>query len=240
MIFPAPGTPRVWMLASRAGYLAVLLGNTATFLLAAVVVSRAAAVDRVAPPAGGSRLAALRYRPFMAFVLVDGLVAAALLVNTIGCVTLQVWISRGTHTAVDAVPVSRRGALLVGASCVLFGLTAGRSARLVGVLVLTAAVMHVIGQLWLSAGTFAVVFDLAPDWAQGQYQGALQTGRQIGDMLAPPLLAALVIGLGEPGWLALAAIFAAAALVYPPIVRWALRRRSALAETTPPPALVAG
>jgi MFS family permease len=248
------------LLDSRAGYLAVLLGNTATFLLAAIVVGRAEAVDRVARPAGVSRLAALRDRPFVAFVLVDGLVAslynallslalplfllaythapaflvsAALLVNTVGCVTLQVWISRGTHTAADAVPVSRRGALLVGASCVLFGLSAGRSARLVGVLVLAAAVVHVIGELWLSAGTFAVVFDLAPDWAQGQYQGALQTGRQIGDMLAPPLLTALVIGLGEPGWLALAAIFAAAGLVYPSIVRWALRRRPVLIETTP-------
>ena len=151
------------------------------------------------------------------------LVSAALLVNTLGCVTLQVWASRATHTAADAVPVSRRGALVVAASCVLFGLTADRSARLVGVLVLAAAAVHVLGELWLSSATFAVSFDLAPDWAQGQYQGALQTGRQIGNMLAPPLLTALVIGWGEPGWLALAALFTAAGLAYPPIVRWALR-----------------
>ncbi|SNS88770.1 Major Facilitator Superfamily protein [Asanoa hainanensis] len=240
------------LLDSRAGYLAVLIGNTASYLLAAVVASRAGQVTRVLRPAGGPRLAALRDRPFVAFALVDGVVAslyngllalalplwlvtrthapaalvsAVLLVNTIGCVTLQVWASRGVSTASDAVPVSRRGALVVAASCVLFGLTAGRSARLAGALILTAAAVHVLGELWLSSATFAVAFDLAPDWAQGQYQGALQTGRQIGNMLAPPLLTGLVIGWGGPGWIALAVLFAVAGLAYPPIVRWGLRQR---------------
>ena len=121
---------------------------------------------------------------------------------------------------------SRRGALVVAASCVLFGLAAGRSARMAGALVLLAAAVHVLGELWLSSATFAVAFDLAPEWAQGQYQGLLQTGRQIGNMLAPPLLTALVITLGEPGWLALAAVFAAAGLTYPAVVGWALRNRT--------------
>jgi MFS family permease len=242
------------LLDSRAGYLAVLFGNALTYLLAAAVASRAGPAARVSRPADGPRWAALRDRPFVAFALLDGvvgalyngllalalplwlvtsthapatLVSAALLVNTIGCVTLQVWASRGTRTAADAVPVSRRGALVVAASCVLFGLAGGRSARLAGVLVLTAAAVHVLGELWLSSATFAVAFDLAPDWAQGQYQGALQTGRQIGNMLSPPLLTTLAIGWGGPGWLALAAVFAAAGLAYPPIVRWGLRQRSA-------------
>jgi hypothetical protein len=92
--------------------------------------------------------------------------------------------------------------------------------------VLTAAAVHVLGELWLSSATFAVVFDLAPDWAQGQYQGALQTGRQIGNMLTPPLLTALVIGWGAPGWIALAAVFVSAGFAYPPLVRWAVRKRS--------------
>jgi hypothetical protein len=43
---------------------------------------------------------------------------------------------------------------------------------LVGVLVPVAATVHVLGELWLSSAMFAVVFDLAPHWAQGQYQGA--------------------------------------------------------------------
>lgn len=241
---------------SRGGYVGVLLLNAVTFLSAALIVSRA---DRVAPtirPGRGPRIVALRDKPFVAFAVVDGLVAAlynqllslalplwlvaytdgpvtlvsaALLVNTVGCVTLQVWASRGTHTAADAATVTRRGALVVGASCVLFGLTAGGSPWLVAVLVLVAATVHVLGELWLSSATFAVVFDLAPDWAQGQYQGVHQTGRQIGNMAAPPLLTALVIGAGVPGWIGLAAVFAAAGLLSPHIIRWGLRRRYALA-----------
>ncbi|MFG2039893.1 MFS transporter [Dactylosporangium sp. NPDC048998] len=241
---------------SRSGYLAVLLLNTVTFLGAALIVSRADRVAPATPPPSGPRIVALRDKPFVAFAMVDGLVAAlynellslalplwlvaythgpvtlvsaALLVNTIGCVTLQVWASRGTHTAADATGVTRRGALVVAASCVLFGLTSGGSPWLVGVLVLMGAAVHVLGELWLSSATFAVVFDLAPDWAQGQYQGVHQTGRQIGNMAAPPLLTALVIGWGAPGWAGLAAIFAAAGFLSPHIIRWCLRRKYALA-----------
>ncbi|MEU5940230.1 MFS transporter [Micromonospora sp. NPDC047548] len=239
------------LLDSRAGYLAVLLVNAATCLGAALIVGRAARVAPAKAPASGPRMVALRDRPFLAFALVDGLVAAlynellslalplwliaythapvtlvsaALLVNTIGCVTLQVWASRGTHTAADAIPVTRRGALVVAASCVLFGLTADRPSWLVSVLVLVAATVHVLGELWLASATFAVVFDLAPDWAQGQYQAAYQTGRQFGNMAAPSLLIALVIGLGVPGWIGLAAIFAAAGLTSPHIIHFGLRR----------------
>ncbi|WP_230686420.1 MFS transporter [Catellatospora vulcania] len=256
------------LLDTRAGYLAVLLGNAVTFLLAAAVVTRVTAVARVSAPPGNPRMVALRDRPFLAFALLDGVVAAlynevlslalplwlithtsgpvalvsaALLVNTIGCVTLQVWASRGTHTAADAVGVARRGALVVAASCVLFGLTAGRPSWLVTVLVLAASVVHVLGELWLSSATFAVVFDLAPDWAQGQYQGVHQTGRQIGNMVGPPVITALVIGWGAPGWSALAAIFAAAGLTAPHIIRWGLRQadQRAAAPNSPVPAVPA-
>jgi predicted MFS family arabinose efflux permease len=57
---------------------------------------------------------------------------------------------------------------------------------------------------------------------------AQQTGRQIGNLAAPPLLTALVIGLGAPGWLALTAVFAAVAWAIPAIVRRAVRRTSPL------------
>src|SRR5215475_1014214 len=134
------------MLDSRTGYLAVLLGNAVTFLIAAAIVSRSARVAPSTPPARGPRMVVLRDRPFLAFALVDGLAASlynellslalplwlvaythapvtlvsvALLVNTIGCVTLQVWASRGTHTAADAIPMTRRGAFVIAASCVL-------------------------------------------------------------------------------------------------------------------------
>jgi predicted MFS family arabinose efflux permease len=240
------------LLDRRSGYLAVLLFNAATGVVAALILGRATRVRPATRSANSPALVALRDRPFLAFALVDGLVgalfndllslalplwlvasthasptlvSAALLVNTAGCVTLQVWAARGTHTAREAIAVTRRGAFFVAGACVLFAATADRPAWLVAVLVLAAAVVHVLGELWLSSATFAVIFDLAPDWAQGQYQGAYQTGRQIGNMAAPPVLTALVIGLGAPGWLGLTAIFVTAGLVSARIIRWGLERQ---------------
>ena len=241
------------MLNSRAGYVAMLLGNAASFAVTAVIVARIRSVAAVARPADARRVVALRDRPFLAFALVDGLMAAmyngllslalplwlvaythapvalvsmALLINTLGCVFLQVWASNGTHDAAAAIPVGRRGALVVGAACLIFAVTSGQPSWLVATLVAIAAVVHVLGELWQSSATWAVVYDLAPDWAQGQYQGAYLSGRQIGNMATPPLLTALVIGVGAGGWVAVGGIFVVAGLAYPAIVRWGLRTRS--------------
>ncbi|MBG0564766.1 MFS transporter [Actinoplanes sp. NEAU-A11] len=250
------------LLDSRAAYLATVFGNALTCLMAALIISRAHPVVPVPVPAGGSRLVALRDRPFLAFALLDGmlaallngmlalalplwliahtdasaaLVSAALLVNTIGCVTLQVWTARDMHHAADAPPATRRGALLLAASCVLLAVATGAPTWLVVVLVLAAAVVHVLGELRLAGATFVVVFDLAQDWAHGQYQAVHQTGRQLGNMAAPPLLTAMVVAWGAPGWLVLAAIFTTAGLIMPVIIGWALRSRSRATGLAPAP-----
>ncbi|MEU4422470.1 MFS transporter [Actinoplanes sp. NPDC024001] len=237
---------------TRAAYLAVLFGNSVTCLAAALIITRAAPARSTRAPIGGPRMVALRDRPFLAFAALDGLVAAlfnymltlalplwlvartdapaalvsvVLLVNTVGCITLQVRATRGMQTLADAPPAIFRAALLVAASCVLFASTDAAPTWLVVVLALTAAAVHVLGELRLAGASFVVVFDLAREWAHGQYQAVYQTGRQIGNMIAPPLLTALVIGWGVPGWLGLAGIFAAAGLIAPRIIRSAMTTR---------------
>jgi hypothetical protein len=205
---------------------------------------------------------ALRDRAFLVYALVDGLLAstyndllgvalplwlaartdaplwlvsAALAVNTAGCVLLQVRAARGGDGPASGARLGRRGAMLVGFACVLFGLAGDRRVWLVGAMVLAAALAHVLGELLLSTGTWSVVFGLAPDWAQGQYQGAYFTGRQLGDMVAPPLLTGAVVSVGMLGWIGLGALFAVAGLAYPAMVRWGLRTRA----TQPEPLAVA-
>lgn len=242
------------LLDTRTAYVAMLLGNAAALAAAATVVTRVRAIGPPPQrPTDEPRLVALRDKPFLGFALVDGflaslynelltfalplwlahragaplwLVSAALLVNTVGCVLLQVWATNGTDGPSDGARAGRRGALIVAASCVLFGATAAAPVWLVIGLVIAAAVVHVLGELFLSTGTWAVIFGLAPDWAQGQYQGAYLTGRQIGNMVTPPLLTVLVIGGGGPGWVAVGAIFVAAGLAYPRLVGWGIRTRA--------------
>jgi MFS family permease len=157
------------------------------------------------------------------------LVSVALVINTTACVLLQVRASRGIDSPVAGSRASRKGALIVGIACVLFGLAGLLPPAAMIASVMIAAVIHVLGELLLSSATWAVVYDLAPDWAHGQYQGTYVTGRQIGNMVAPPLLTALVLGLGGGGWVVVGAIFAVAAAAYPPVVRWGVRTRPAVA-----------
>jgi MFS family permease len=246
---------------TRAAYAAVLLANAASFLVAAAILARATPVAPQSTPPGMPRLVALRDRAFMAFALIDGLLAsvyndllglalplwlvarthaplwlisAALVVNTLGCVLLQVRASHGVDGPAAGARIGRRGAMVVGVACVLFGVTAGLPSWAVGILVIAAAAVHVLGELWMSTATWAVVFGLAPDWGQGQYQGTYFTGRQIGDMVAPPLLTACVIGLGVPGWLVVGALFAAGGIAYPAIVRWGITTRSTTTRAAEP------
>ncbi|NUT34210.1 MAG: MFS transporter [Hamadaea sp.] len=242
------------LLDTRAAYVTTLLANAVFLLAAAAVVTRVRPIGPApARPTDEPRLVALRDKPFLGFALVDGflaslynalltfalplwlahragaplwLVSAALLINTVGCVLLQVWATNGTDGPADGARAGRRGAVIVAVACVLFAATAAAPVWLIVVLVVAAAVVHVLGELYLSTGTWAVIFGLAPDWAQGQYQGAYLTGRQIGNMVTPPLLTVLVLGGGGPGWVAVGAIFAAAGMVYPRLVGWGIRTRA--------------
>lgn len=247
---------------THVAYVVILLINAGTFLVAAALLTRAPSVPPQTTPAGGPRLVALRDRPFLAFAALDGLmsstyndlfgiglplwlatgahaplwlISVALVINTVGCVLLQVRMARGVQTLPAARRVAVRGTTVIALSCGILALTADRSPWLAGALIATAAVVHVLGELWLSTGSWGIVFELAPPWAQGQYQGTYFAGRGLGDMIAPPLVTACVLGLHAGGWLVLAALFAAGGLLYIPITRWASSTRPTPA-TAPQPA----
>ena len=244
------------LLDNRSAYTVVLLGNAISFLATAAIVSRTTPVPPQVTPPGMHRMTVMRDRAFMTFATLDGLItslfnellglalplwlvarthaplwliSAALLVNTLGCVLLQVWATRSADGISSSGRLAKRGTALIGTSCLLFGAAGGITGALpsvaVGALVLSAAVVHVLGELWMSTASWAVVFGLAPDWAQGQYQGMYFTGRQVGDFVAPPLLTLCVVGLGGYGWVALAVLFAVAGLAYPALIAWGVRTR---------------
>ncbi|WP_326633445.1 hypothetical protein OG808_41570 [Streptomyces sp. NBC_01761] len=89
-----------------------------------------------------------------------------------------------------------------------------------------AIFVHSLGEIWESSAGFALGFGLAPDHAQGQYQGLLGLGFSAGQALAPAILTTVVLGLGTAGWLLLGAFFAAVGAVGPSLERWGTRTRS--------------
>ncbi len=189
---------------TRTGYVTMILIDAATFLAAAVIVTRLAPISPVSAPTNGPRMISLRDRPFLVFTVLDGLMSMHFgLLN----IALPLWIAG--HTA--APPWLISVLLLVNTSMV----------------VLVGALVHVIGELWQSAAGWGISFGLAPEHAHGQYQGTYAMGAQLGRMLAPVLVTTLAIRWGAPGWLVLAVLFAVLGALVPPVVGWASRTRPA-------------
>ncbi|WP_433729941.1 MFS transporter [Actinoplanes sp. CA-051413] len=236
---------------TRTAYLSLILGDAATFVLAAAVLTRLAPIARAPRAGSGPRLTALRDRPFLAFVVLDGLLATnfglfevalplwiadrtdaphwmisvVFVVNTVAVVLFQVRAARGTDTLAGAARASRRAGFGLLLACLIFSLTAGTGLALTVLLLVVAALVQVTAEMWYSAGGWAISFGLAPDHAHGQYQGTYAMGHQFGQMVAPAAVTALTLGWGTPGWLVLGAAFAVVGCLVPPVVRRAAEHR---------------
>ncbi len=241
---------------TRAAYQVLILANAAFFLLAALMLIRLAPIPRVPAPASGPRLLALRDRPFLAFVALDGLmsmhftllnvalplwiadhtdaprwlISVLLLVNTTMVVLFQVRASRGTADLPGAARASRRAGVAIGAACVLFAAAGGMPTAAAVALLVAGALAHVVGELWHSAAGWGISFGLAPAHAQGQYQGTYGMGFSLGRMVAPVLVTTLAIGWGTPGWIVLGVLFLLLGAAIPPVVRWAAGTRTPAGE----------
>jgi hypothetical protein len=103
----------------------------------------------------------------------------------------------------------------------MISLSAGIPAWAAATLLITAVVIHTVGELWHSAAGFEVSFALAPRHATGQYLGVFGLGAGLAEALGPGLLIWLCITWGRPGWYVVGAMFALTGLAAPPAVRWA-------------------
>jgi MFS family permease len=235
---------------SHPAYVAVILLDAATFVVAGLLIRRVPAVPPVPHTGDGPRLAVLRDRPFVAVTAVHAVlalhfamlevalplwivrrteapkwvVAVVLVVNTVTVVALQVRATRGIATPAQGARALRRAGLVLMAACGVFALSGGVPARAAVALLLLGALVHVSGELLQSAGGWAVSFGLAPAHRQGQYQGLFSTGFAASSMLAPAVLTALCVTWGWPGWLVIGAMFACAGFLLVPLVRRAEQR----------------
>lgn len=238
---------------TRAAYVTLIVIDCASYLVAAAVLTR---VPRVAPHPGArdaGRTVVFRDRPYLAICGLQSLlaihygllevavplwivertaaprwsVALVLLVNTVVCVLFQVRASRGIDDPTSSALASRRAGWLLAASCALFALSAGGGAGVALAVLVGAALVQVLGELQQAAGSWGLGFGLAPDHLQGQYQGVYSTTFAVSGMLAPVVVTTVAVTWGWPGWLLLAAMFAATGMVMPRAAAWAERTRPA-------------
>lgn len=236
---------------TRSTYVALLVVAGALFVSAALAYLRVPPVPPAEPDDDGPRWIVLRDRPYAAVALVNAVLimnsgilivalpiwisqrtdapatvySVILLVNTISVVLFQVRASRGSEDVRGGARALRRCGILLAGCCALFALAADRPAWLAVTFLLAGALVHVLGEMLYSAGSWSLAFGLAPDNAQGQYQGLFGMSTQLGTMVTPVAATTLVIGVGWAGWLVFAAVLLAAGLSAIPVSEWAQRTR---------------
>ncbi|MBP0448756.1 MFS transporter [Kitasatospora sp. RG8] len=237
---------------TRAAYTVLILANAASFACAGLIALGGVPNYRPLPrPEEHHRWAVLADRPYVSFVALYGAmglqyqtvslllpiwlsahtdaprwtVAAVSAVNSGVCVLLQSRIGSRVETPRQGGRAFRLAGLLFLVSCPLMALTADVPAWVAPGLAVLAVCVHSLGEVWESSGGYALGFGLAPDHAQGQYQGFFGVGFNAGQALAPVVLTTAVLGLGHAGWLLLGAFFAAVGAAGPPVTAWAERTR---------------
>lgn len=160
------------------------------------------------------------------------MVAVLLLVNTVLVALLQVRLSRSADSVTTGAHALLRGGVLIAVGFTLIGLADG-APRWFGIAVLlSGALVHVVGEMIGSGGQWGLQMGLAPHERQGQYQGFSSLGFALINVVGPPLVILLCVHGGRLGWVAMGGVVLAASLVAQPLSRWALANRAAYGVTT--------
>ncbi|WP_254897590.1 MFS transporter [Kitasatospora sp. NA04385] len=241
----------VIQLDSGSAYRALIVANALTFVGCAAVMFGLPGLEPLPGATGSNRWLALRDKPYMAFVVLDGVLwiqgevvtyalplwvvlhthaprwftGVALAVNTVMVVLLQVRTSRGISGGPIAGRATRRAGLAFLVGMAVIATAPGLPGWAAAAVVAAGVAVHTTGSLWHAAGSLELRFRLAPAHAQGQYSGVFGIGTGLCYTVAPGLLGLLCLGWGAPGWLVMGGVFVAAGLAMPFVVRWAGRSR---------------
>ncbi len=160
-------------------------------------------------------------------------------VNTMMATTLQVAMTRGSHTIAGGRRVARWAGWLGALCCPVFYFSGLTSGWVTVALLVLATILVTMSELWQSAAVWTLTAELAPADRRGEYQGASRMLGSVENMLAPAALISLAVTTGGWGWFVIAGLFVVAALTAGPAVDWANRTRVPTLRSTAPTAEVA-
>lgn len=236
---------------SRWGYQLMIVLDAATYIAAAIMVTRAAQPAAQAESAGQpERVSAKRAQVFRdrRYLIVTGLsavltlqfgllevgipiwisrytsapraaVSGVLIVNTALVAMLQMRASKGTESTRRAARACMRAGWLLAGACVVYAFAGGMSTWMALAMVLCGAIVQTYAEVFFSAGSMALCYDLADPQAPGTYQGVFQGGFAAALLVAPLIVSSTALRFGLPGWIGLGAIFLMAGSLMPIAVR---------------------
>ncbi|MCY0929265.1 hypothetical protein OTB20_24315 [Streptomyces sp. H27-H1] len=132
--------------------------------------------------------------------------------NTALVVALQVRISKGSEDFGAARRMMRRGGLLSALAALFVPLTAFGGAATDLALVVAAALLFSVGEMYVIAGTTGAALLHIPEGRKPAYLAAFNLGFAVTTVVGPPLITASV-GLAGWGWLGWGVYFTAVGLV---------------------------
>ncbi|MBT0773324.1 MFS transporter [Kineosporia sp. J2-2] len=237
---------------NRPGYLTVIVINGLTFFVSAAVLALLPAYPPVPAPPGAApgRARVTGNRPFLAVTLLNAvmtlqypvltvalplwisehtdapraMVSAVLVVNTVLVVLLQVRVGQSVTDGRAAVRAMRTAGFVFLATSVAFSVTGHLSAWTASAVLLVAMAVHTFGELWHAAASFELAYGLAPEHAQGEYQGVFAFGVSGAMAVAPGLLTLLCLDWAPQGWYVLGGLLLLSGLLTGPAAAAAARR----------------
>ncbi len=239
-------TTLILVVDTRPAFLVIVLGNGATFFLAGFLLGRVPLLADY-PPSRKTARGWPRSLRQGRYLIVTGLNAVLVLnvtvltmgiplwvtsrteapvaivgplvvLNTALVVLLQVRLSKGTDTRDGGARALRRAGLAFAGCMGLLALSGLLNAAGAVLAVVAATVLLTFGELWHYAGRLSVSYALAPPDRQGEYLSVFWLGSAAALMVGPLLITIGVVERGPLGWLALAAVFVATALLVRPAV----------------------
>jgi MFS family permease len=216
---------------------ALLLLDSASFLVCAALSTRLPADQRVTPPVRRLR-GPWRDRRFLAlgalaavlqvhqtvltvglpvWVLANGAapaaVPAAFILNTIAVVTLQARAGRAAPTTAAAARLQGYAGAALAVAVAVLAVLPSAAPLAAWAVVLAAAAALTVGELWTEVASWGLLYGLAPEHQLGAYQGVWSLGTAIQSVCAPAALVWALDAAGAAAWWLVGLVVLAAGLV---------------------------
>ena len=147
------------------------------------------------------------------------MISGIMLLNTLAIVLFQVKTSKKADNLQAAAKLFQQASFFIAMASLVYALAHGVNALFASLFMLLGMAVHIAGELYGSNAAWMIAMDLADQRRQGVYQGIWSMGFGLTDMIGPSILVALVIGIGQLGWVILAIWF----LLVGQLMRWHLR-----------------
>lgn len=130
----------------------------------------------------------------------DWIIAALIVINTVGVMAFQVLLSRGTDKVSTATRALLLCAVLLGASLVFLGISGTTGPGLGVVTLLMFGVLYTGGEILFTASSLGLTYAFAQEHSHGRYQAVLNTSLAISRAIAPSIISLLCLDRGPFGW----------------------------------------